>query len=60
MSSSIKQAIDTSLGNFGKILQDALQTFSKKNEQSYKQHTISKPDITEEEFGNSAKIDPSV
>ena len=32
MSHSIKQAIDTSLGNFGKILQDALQTFSKMNE----------------------------
>ena len=60
MSSSIKQAIDTSLGNIGKMLQDALQIFFKKNEQSSKQHTVSKPNIAEEESSNSKKIAPSV
>ena len=38
-----------------------MQVFSKKNEQSPKQHaTISKPDVALEESGNSAKIAPSV
>ena len=60
MVSSMKQNIDTSLGNFEKILQDALQAFSKKNEQSPKQHvTVSKPDVALEESGNSTKIAPS-
>ena len=36
MVSSMKQNIDTSLGNFDKILQDALQAFFKTNEQSPK------------------------
>ena len=61
MVSSMKQNIDTSLGNFEKILQDALQTFSKKNEQLPKQHiTVSKPAIAQEKFGNASKIAPLV
>ena len=36
MVSSMKQNIDTSLDNFEKILQDALQAFFKTNEQSPK------------------------
>ena len=61
MVSSVKQNIDTSLGNFEKILQDALQAFSKKNKESPRQHvTVSKPDVTLKESGNSAKIAPSV
>ena len=56
----MRQAIDASLGNFKKILQDALQAFSKKSEQSSKQHIVSKPDIADEESGNSAKIAPSI
>ena len=61
MVNSIRQAIDASIGKFEKILQDALQAFSKKNEQSLKQNvTVSKLDVALEEFGNFAKIAPSV
>ena len=51
-------SINSAVGSFEKMLQDAVQVFSKKNEQSPKQHvTISK---ALEESGNSAKIAPSV
>ena len=54
-------SINSAVGSFEKMLQDAVQVFSKKNEQSPKQHaTISKPDVALEESGNSAKIAPSV
>ena len=43
------------------MLQDAVQVFSKKNEQSPKQHvTVSKPDIALEESGNSIKVASAV
>ena len=54
-------SINIVVGSFEKMLQDAVQVFSKKNEQSPKQHaTTSKPDVALEESGNSAKIAPSV
>ena len=58
---SVVASINSAVGSFEKMLQDAVQVFSKKNEQSPKQHaTISKPDVALEESGNSVKIAPSV
>ena len=54
-------SINSAVGSFEKMLQDVVKVFSKKNEQSPKQHvTVSKPYIALEESSNSIEVTSAV
>ena len=61
MVNSMTQDLDNSLKQGQeKMLQDIVRAFLKMKEQASRQDTVSKLVVSHEEFGNSAKIDPSV